>query len=83
MINFVFDDCAGQNKNRHRQRDALLVQRLTAVMDELAEAAKTRDPDRFETLISGSAGVNPVFDAWKRLKAFATGKRASVRHRDI
>ncbi|MGI9463394.1 MAG: lysophospholipid acyltransferase family protein, partial [Aestuariivirgaceae bacterium] len=61
----------------------LLEDRLTETMDELAAASIERNPDPFETLIAGSVGVNPVYDAWQFAKAVATGKKFSRRHRDV
>lgn len=61
----------------------LLEQSLTDTMDELTGAAIRQNPDDFHTLISGSAGVNPLFDAWHFAKSVITGKKISRRHRDI
>ena len=61
----------------------LLEQSLADTMDELAATAMQRDPDSFHTLIAGSAGVNPLFDAWQFVKSIVTGKKFSRRHRDV
>jgi len=64
------------------QWDELLAGRLGAAMDELAEAAMSGDPDRFETLIEGRARVSLAYDAWRWLKARITGKSFSAAHRE-
>lgn len=48
--------------------------RLTAVMDALAEDAMARDSARFETLLTGVAGVGGVYDVWRRAAAWARGR---------
>lgn len=55
---------------------------LTAALDALAQDALSRDPDRFETLIGGSAGVGGVYDLWRRLRALLGGKRFRAAHGD-
>ena len=57
-----------------------LTARLEATMDALAADAVARDPARFRTLIDGSAGVGGVYDAWRRLRAAAAGRRFDARH---
>ena len=69
----------------HAQRDtaawqALLTDRLTDAMDTLADAAQQRDAARFDTLLSGGAGVSLVYDAWRALKATLTGRRFTPEH---
>jgi hypothetical protein len=46
---------------------ALLEQALTHSMDRLAEESISRDPALFTTLLEGGAGINPVYDAIRRL----------------
>lgn len=53
---------------------------LAATMDGLAEDAKTRDPARFRTLIGGTVGVGGVYDRWRRLKSWASGKKFDPSH---
>ena len=53
---------------------------LAATMDELAEAAMARDPDRFDTVIAGRAGINPIYDGWRYLKALLRGQSFSAAH---
>jgi 1-acyl-sn-glycerol-3-phosphate acyltransferase len=59
---------------------AALEDRLTTTLDDLSAAAMSRDPGRFATLITGEGGVNPIYDAWRRLKAAAQGKAFSPEH---
>jgi phytoene desaturase len=61
---------------------ALVEQALTRTMDQLAADAQAQDPARFETLLGGSTGVGGVYDLWRRLLAFATGRRFSPGHED-
>ena len=53
---------------------------LEETMSALAEASIARDAGRFETLLSGAKGVNPIYDAWRRLKAWAGGRSFDPRH---
>ena len=59
---------------------ALLQARLSQAMDDLAEAAVSRDPARFETLLDGRAGVGGVYDGWRRLKAWRRGETFDPAH---
>ncbi len=52
----------------------LIEQALQDTQDALAEDALSRDPLRFETLLSGAAGVGGVYDLWRRIKSAAVGK---------
>jgi len=63
-----------------RERLAALEDRLTATLDDLTAAGLTRDPGRFTTFIEGAGGIDPVYDAWRRLKAAARGKAFSPEH---
>lgn len=63
--------------------NAELERRMEAAQDALAQAAMSRDPDRFTTLIAGRSGVNPFYDAWRYLKAMVRGERFSAAHRDV
>lgn len=46
---------------------------LEQALDRLAAASSTREPGRFECVISGRTGVQPVYDAWRRLRGVARG----------
>ena len=59
---------------------ALLQARLSQAMDDLAEAAMSRDASRFEILLDGSAGVGGVYDGWRRLKAWRRGEKFDPAH---
>ncbi len=41
---------------------------LETTMDALAEAAMTRDPARFETLLQGRQAIAGTYDLWRRLR---------------
>lgn len=58
----------------------LLEQALAEAQDVLAEEAASRETLLFQDLIKGKAGVGGVFDCWRRLKAWMTGKRFQVEH---
>jgi 1-acyl-sn-glycerol-3-phosphate acyltransferase len=63
-----------------RQWTAEVEDRLAATQDELATAARARDPGGFDTLVSGRAGVGGVYDRWRRLRACARGERFRPEH---
>jgi 1-acyl-sn-glycerol-3-phosphate acyltransferase len=56
---------------------------LSAAQDELAALAKTRDPARFATVLSGRVGVSGVYEGWKRLRALLTGHAYQGSHGSI
>jgi 1-acyl-sn-glycerol-3-phosphate acyltransferase len=58
---------------------------LAATQDELATLAKLRDPERFETILSGRVGISGIYEGWKRFVALLTGRvyegsHGSIRH---
>ena len=53
---------------------------LEAAQDQLAEAAISRDPARFEILLSGKAGVGGIYDLWRRFKALLQGEEFVAEH---
>jgi 1-acyl-sn-glycerol-3-phosphate acyltransferase len=59
---------------------ALLARGLEGAQDRLAEAALTRDPRRFSTLLSGRVGVGLVYDAVRRFRAWCRGERFDASH---
>jgi hypothetical protein len=65
--------------DRDARRDHL-EGRLTAVLDRLSGEVVSRDPARFETLLSGEAGVGGVYGLWKRLLAALKGERYEAAH---
>jgi 1-acyl-sn-glycerol-3-phosphate acyltransferase len=58
----------------------VLADELTRTQERLAEAVIARDPDRFITLMSGKAGVGPVYDTVRRLGAWFRGKPFDASH---
>ena len=58
-------------KSEHRPR---LEAALQTAMDQLAADSIARNDGAFANLLEGSAGINPVFDAWSRLRAVAGGQ---------
>jgi 1-acyl-sn-glycerol-3-phosphate acyltransferase len=53
---------------------------LTDAMDGLAADAMTRDPARFTTIIGGTVGVGGMYDRWRRLKSWVSGKKFDPSH---
>ncbi len=53
---------------------------LESTMDALADDAASRDAHRFETILSGGAGVGPLYDFGRRIKAFAVGRHYDAHH---
>ena len=53
---------------------------LESTQDQLAEAAISRDPARFETFVSGKAGVGGLYDLWRRFIAMIQGKKFVAEH---
>lgn len=53
---------------------------LTDVQDALAEDTMSRDPARFSVLLSGKVGVGGAYDWWRRLMAWARGRRFEGGH---
>jgi 1-acyl-sn-glycerol-3-phosphate acyltransferase len=62
---------------------ALCAQALEDTQDALAVDAARRDPSRFETILSGRAGVNPVYDLFQRVKAWLSGDRWDPEHASV
>jgi 1-acyl-sn-glycerol-3-phosphate acyltransferase len=65
---------------RPRERLPRLEQRLTETLDDLCAAAMTRDARLFETFVAGAGGIDPVYDAWRRLKAALRGEAFRPEH---
>jgi 1-acyl-sn-glycerol-3-phosphate acyltransferase len=58
----------------------VIEERLAEAQDALAEAARARDRAAFEVLLRGRAGVGGVYDGWRRLRAWLTGRRFHAEH---
>lgn len=56
---------------------------LAVSQDQLAEASLLRQLSRFQTLLSGRAGVGGIYDFWRRLRARACGRESKTRHADV
>lgn len=64
-----------------RREVAMRLERaLSLCMDGLAAAAQARDAGGFTTLLEGTAGSGPVYDAWQRVRAWRRGVAFSARH---
>jgi 1-acyl-sn-glycerol-3-phosphate acyltransferase len=56
---------------------------MAATQDELAVLAKLRNPENFETILSGRLGISGVYGGWKRLLALLTGRDYQESHGSI
>jgi hypothetical protein len=61
----------------------LLATALADTQDELAGLAMLRDPERFETILTGRVGISGVYEAWKRFSALLTGRAYQGSHGSI
>jgi len=52
----------------------LLSYATAATLDELAMLSMERDPEAFETVLSGSGGIGGIYELWKRLSCVVTGR---------
>jgi 1-acyl-sn-glycerol-3-phosphate acyltransferase len=71
---------SGGGPRTAREWTADIERELERAQNMLARAAMTRDPNQFEVLIRGRAGVGGVYDLWRRFKAFVTGRRFRPEH---
>lgn len=53
---------------------------LEANMNILAQEAISRNPDLFKTHIQGRAGIGGVYDVWRRIKSWISGKSFDPEH---
>lgn len=70
----------GRRERTVAEWNALLEARLRAAQDALARQAIRREPEEFETLLRGRAGVGGVYDVWGRLRAWLRGESFSPEH---
>jgi 1-acyl-sn-glycerol-3-phosphate acyltransferase len=70
----------GETKTDGRGWTARIERALTETLDGLNADAMTRDPDRFVTLLGGATGVGGLYDGFRRLRAWATGRRFEPAH---
>lgn len=59
-----------------------LEERLDQARRRLADASVRREVNAFKTLLGGRVGTNPIYDAWRWLKAAARGQRFNPSHGD-
>lgn len=59
---------------------ALIEAALTRNLDALNAEAARRDPAAFTELLAGKSGVGGVYDAWRRLKSWARGRKFDASH---
>lgn len=65
--------------DREARRDRLEAA-LTDALDALGRDVIARNPERFETVLSGQAGVGGIYDTWKRLRARMRGEAFDPSH---
>ena len=70
----------GDGERSVEQWNETLAEKLQDAMDLLAAASKRRDAAEWTTLLSGERGVGGVYDLWRRLRAWASGRRFDPRH---
>jgi 1-acyl-sn-glycerol-3-phosphate acyltransferase len=58
----------------------LLAYAMSATLDELAMLATDRDPEAFETILSGKGGIGGVYELWKRFQCAITGRAYHHNH---
>ena len=56
---------------------------LAETQDALAADARSRDPERFRTLLAGRVGVGGIYDIWRRARAATQGRRFRPAHGDL
>jgi 1-acyl-sn-glycerol-3-phosphate acyltransferase len=59
---------------------ARLTAGLTETMDALAVESMAREPALFQPILHGGAGVGGLYDLWRRLRAWGTGRRFDPAH---
>ncbi|GAC1336622.1 MAG: hypothetical protein NVSMB18_00090 [Acetobacteraceae bacterium] len=59
---------------------ALLEAELTRTVDALAAESMRRDPRLFRPLVRGGAGIGPVYNTYRRVRAFTTGQAFDASH---
>jgi 1-acyl-sn-glycerol-3-phosphate acyltransferase len=59
---------------------AHLEAQLAETMDALAAESMARDPALFQALVRGGAGVGGIYDVWRRVRAWAAGRRFDPSH---
>lgn len=60
-----------------------LASAMAATQDELAALAAVRDPALFTTILSGRVGAGGVYELWKRLRAWLSGRPYQGSHGSI
>ncbi len=59
---------------------ALIEEALTHNLDALNAEATRRDPAAFTELLSGKTGVGGMYDFWRRLKSWVSGRKFNPSH---
>ncbi|NND99810.1 MAG: acyltransferase [Pirellulaceae bacterium] len=62
--------------------DKILDTRLRSAQTELSELAIARSSEPFDNLIRGGAGAGRLYDAFRRMKSVATGRKFRAAHGD-
>ena len=62
---------------------AILTSGLATAQDELAALAIARDPQKFEAILDGSAGIGLFYDMWRRIRAGSRGEEYQAEHGSV
>ena len=72
---------ASEDASVPRSHHAKLLTFAQGTLDALGHEAMTRDPERFEVLVDGGAGIGGLYDLWRRLLAALRGRPFDPAHR--
>ena len=73
-------DIAARREWTAEEWTAAIEAALERTQDALAAEAMRRDPDIFETIVRGRAGVGGIYDYWRRLRAWTRGEKFRAEH---
>ncbi len=59
---------------------ALLEAELARTIDELAAESESRNASLFQPLMRGNAGIGPIYNTYRRIRALATGQAVDISH---
>jgi 1-acyl-sn-glycerol-3-phosphate acyltransferase len=62
------------------ERVERIEENLAAVQDALMADALSRDPTKFESLLTGKVAIGGLYDRWRRILAWRSGERFQAEH---
>ena len=80
LVQFGRPECAATLVAAAAPPETLLAERLEHLQDELASAARAREPGAFDVALAGRSGVGGPYDLWRRARWRLTGARYSTAH---